>query len=60
MKLLAMQSRLIITETKRLALQAEFIFDDGTTLFKVIDANTPSIFHVEDLIKEAENKSAEG
>ena len=57
MKLLAVQFKLIITEQKRLALEAEFIFEDGSNVIKVIDANAPSIIHLEDLEKEVGNSS---
>lgn len=57
MKLLAVQFKLIITEQKRLALEAEFIFEDGSNVIKVIDANAPSIIHLEDLEKEVRNSS---
>lgn len=55
MKPLAVQFRLVIDDHKRLAYEVEFIFDNGVTVLRKIDANTPQIIHFEDLQRDAEN-----
>jgi hypothetical protein len=49
---LAMSFQLVIDERKRLAAEIEIVWDDGSTLFKRLDANERLTLHFEDLAKE--------
>lgn len=55
MRPLAVQIRIVIDVNKRLAAEMEFIFENGSTVIKTVDVNTPHIFHFEDIEKEVLN-----
>lgn len=52
MKPLAMSVQLVINERKRLSMEIEIVFDDGSTSFKRLDVNERTTIHFDDLIPE--------
>lgn len=56
MKPLAISFKLVIDDQKRLRLETETIFDDGSTVFRQSELNQPVVLHIEDLIAEAKEK----
>jgi hypothetical protein len=57
MKPLAMSVQLVINERKRLSMEIEIVFEDGSISFKRLDVNERTTIHFDDLVPEAK-KSA--
>lgn len=56
MKPLAMNLRLVVNAQKRLACEAEILFDDGTSVLRQITINETMTIFFEDLEREAREK----
>lgn len=56
MKPLAISFKLVIDDQKRLRLEAEVIFEDGTTKFKHSELNQQVTLHFEDLLDKEKSK----
>jgi hypothetical protein len=52
MKPLAMSVQLVINEHKRLSMEIEIVFDDGSTSYKRLDVNERTTIHFDDLAPE--------
>lgn len=58
MKALAMSFKLVIDDNKRLCAEIEIVYEDGTTVFRKVPANSRAVIHFDEVKPCASDSTA--